>query len=64
MPGYCQQAPVHFAARYGSDPEATRRTVETLMNEMEDPFMRDEFGNTVLHHCILNGSENGDTRLS
>ena len=51
-PGYCGMAPVHFAARYGKD--NVWETVDFLLDGMKDPFQADEFGNTVLHHAVLN----------
>eukprot|EP00092_Neocalanus_flemingeri_P034661 GFUD01037707.1.p1 GENE.GFUD01037707.1~~GFUD01037707.1.p1 ORF type:complete len:1460 (+),score=369.86 GFUD01037707.1:404-4381(+) len=48
-------APVHFAARYGTDRVTTENLVSTLMNSMNNPLQQDKFGNTVVHHAILNG---------
>merc|ERR1712235_125092 len=50
-------APVHFAARYGTETEETKETIDFLMNQMDNPHLQDEFGNTVLHHSILNAGE-------
>ena len=55
--GYCGMAPVHFAARYGTETEETKETIDFLMNQMDNPHLQDEFGNTVLHHSILNAGE-------
>ena len=49
--------PAHFAVRYGTDSEVTRQTVGALIQEMKNPFKKDEFGNTILHHSILNVKE-------
>ena len=52
--------PVHFSARYGTDFEVehkTRDTVKFFMENMENPFLKDNFGNTILHHSILNEEE-------
>ena len=63
LEGSCGMAPVHFAARYGANTSDTLQTVEMLMKSMEDPFQRDEFGNTVLHYAILNGNTDVVTDL-
>ena len=55
LPGYCGMAPVHFAARYGV--ELVWETVDFLMDQMKDPYQQDEFGNTILHHAILNSDD-------
>ena len=54
IPGYCGMAPIHFAARYGTEFKATEKTLQMMMDFMENPHQEDEFGNTVLHHAILN----------
>ena len=60
LPGYCGMAPVHFAARYGKYLDGQNGIVKTvgfLMDQMENPHQQDEFGNTVLHHSVLNWDE-------
>ena len=57
LQGYCGMAPVHFAARYGKYQNGIVKTVGFLMDQMENPHQQDEFGNTVLHHSVLNGDE-------
>ena len=57
LQGYCGMAPVHFAARYGKYLDGQNGIVKTLMDQMENPHQQDEFGNTVLHHSVLNGDE-------
>ena len=55
--------PVHFAARYGkiaideTKKDSAIKTVNFLFDQMENPHQPDEFGNTVLHHSVLNGDE-------
>ena len=56
IPGYSGMAPIHFAARYGTDAEAIERTLSTLENYHQKDECKDEFGNTVLHHAILNST--------
>ena len=56
IPGYSGMAPIHFAARYGTDAEAIERTLSTLENYHQKDECKDELGNTVLHHAILNKS--------
>ena len=58
IPGYCGMAPIHFAARYGTDFEETKETLQKMTEFMDNPHQEDEFGNTVLHYAILNNSRN------
>ena len=55
--GFCGMAPLHFVARYGSKLKDTKESLTFLMHCMDNPLQEDEFGNTVLHHAILNQSE-------
>ena len=57
IPGYCGMAPIHFAARYGTNFKDTEKTMKTMMDFMDDPHQEDEFGNTVLHYAILNSED-------
>ena len=61
IPGYCGMAPIHFAARYGTNSNDTKKTIKTMMELMDDPHQEDEFGNTVLHYAILNNSKDDQT---
>ena len=54
LEGYNGMAPVHFAARYGVEKITTEHLVTIILNSMENPLQQDKFGNTVLHHSILN----------
>ena len=60
--GYCGMAPIHFAARYGTDSKDTVKTIKLMMKFMENPHQEDEFGNTVLHHAILNSCQDKKLR--
>ena len=55
LEGYNAMAPVHFAARYGIEKTTTEQLVTMILNSMDNPLQQDKFGNTVLHHSILNG---------
>ena len=61
IPGHCGMAPIHFAARYGTNSKQTKKTIKTMMDFMKNPHQEDEFGNTVLHHAILNNSKDDQT---
>ena len=56
IPGHSGMAPIHFAAKYGTNFEDTKKTLKTMIEFMDNPYQEDEFGNTVLHHAILNNS--------
>ena len=62
IPGYCGMAPIHFAARYGTNAKDTKDTVKIMMDFMDNPHQEDEFGNTVLHYAILNNSKDDQTK--
>ena len=62
IPGYCGMAPIHFAARYGTNAKDTKKTVKIMMDFMDNPHQEDEFGNTVLHYAILNNSKDDQTK--
>ena len=63
IPGYCGMAPIHFAARYGTNFKETKKTLEKLTEFMDNPHQEDEFGNTVLHYAILNNSQDEQTYI-
>ena len=57
IPGNVKMVPIHFAARYGIELEKTKQALKKMMEFMDNPHQEDEFGNTVLHHAILNSNK-------
>ena len=52
--GHTGMAPVHFTARYGTDFEMTKQAIKFLIKNMDNPCMKDESDNNILHYAIEN----------
>ena len=52
--GKMGKPPLHFVASEGSKVDTTVETINILLEKMDDPFTKDDVGNTVLHHSVLN----------
>ena len=54
IPGCNGMAPIHFATKFGTDSVVTEKVIEMMLDSMENPEQRDEFGNSVLHYATIN----------
>ena len=54
LSGHTGMAPVHFTARYGTDFDMTKQTIKFLIKNMDNPCMKDESDNNILHYAIQN----------
>ena len=54
IPGCNGMVPIHFATKFGTDSVETEKVIEMMLDSMENPQQKDEFGNSVLHYAIIN----------